>query len=123
LYSISARPWAEIEALYLAIRPGPHRFAEMAKLVRLIANRYESRLFAATSMHTLLVTNVARWDPDYDVLRVDLEGEQIGFAHHSLPGRPPSWVRVTEAAAQQAFEQLERFVAAHGWINRIPDPA
>ncbi|MBB4638732.1 hypothetical protein [Longimicrobium terrae] len=119
MYRIQARPWAEVEALFLAIRPGPHHFAEMAALVRLIAARYEGRLFASASMHALLIANVAEWDPDHDVLRIDLEGERIRFAHHSMPGRPPTWVRHAEGDARAAFDLLERFVSAH-WLIHLP---
>lgn len=120
MYSLEARPWADIEAMYLAIRPGPHRFSEMVRLVRMIADRYDGRLFAATSMHTLLVANTARWDSDHDVLRINLEGERIRFAHHAMPGRRPTWIRFTEADGRAAFEQFERFVAAQRWVVSIP---
>lgn len=108
---------AELEALFLAIRPGPHRFAEMAGLVRLAAARYEGRLFASASMHTLLIANVDEWDPGHDMLRIDLEGERIRFAHHSMPDRRPTWVRYADADARAAFDRLERFASAHWLIN------
>jgi hypothetical protein len=122
MYRIQARPWAEVEALFLAIRPGPHRFAEMAGLVRLVAAGYGGRLFASASMHTLLIANVAEWDADHDVLRIDLEGERIRFAHHSMCSQPPTWVRYAEADGRAAFARLERFVSRH-WLVAPPDPA
>jgi len=115
MYRIRARPWAEVEAWFLAIHPGRHRFGEMVKLVRRIAEHYDRRLFASTSMHTLLIANVSEWDPDHDVLRIDLDGDRIRFAHHSLPHRPPGWVRFTEADAEAAFDRLERFASRH-WL-------
>ncbi len=116
---MQARPWADVEALFLSIRPGPGHFTAMAGLVRLTGERYDGRLFASASMHTLIIASAAEWDPDHDVLRIKLEDDRIRFAHHSMPYRVPSWVRYTEAEAGAAFDRLERFASRHWLVGRV----
>lgn len=113
---IRARPWAGIVAHYDAVQGGVMR--PMGRLVERIRDRYDGQLFAATSMHALLVSPAPEFDMNHDALRIEQFGDEIHFELWFVPDRAPTWKRRTPADPDAAFARFERFVEQHRWLLR-----
>jgi hypothetical protein len=117
---VKSRPWTEIAELYRSLSEKHAAFRSMQNLVEQIAeSKYSSGLFAATSMHTLLIAQTQEFDWDKEILRVSLDvhsGELIFDFQETNSNHPKyqHWIR--RCSPDEGFTRLERFLALKKWF-------
>jgi hypothetical protein len=71
---VKSKPWAEIAERYRSLSEKHAGFRSIQNLVEQIAaSKYSSGIFAATSMHTLLIAQTPEFDWDKEILRISLD--------------------------------------------------
>jgi hypothetical protein len=116
---VKSRPWAEIAERYRALSEEHAGFRSMQNLVEQIAaSKYSSGLFAATSMHTLLIAQTPEFDWDKEILRVSLDdSDELVFDFRETSSDHPKyrhWIR--RCPPEEGFSWLERFLALKKWF-------
>ena len=117
---VKSKPWAEIAERYRSLSGKHAGFSSMQNLVEQIAaSKYSSGLFAATSMHTLLIAQTSEFDWDKEILRVSLDvhsGELVFDFQETRSNHPKyrHWIR--RSPPEEGFSRLERFLALKKWF-------
>ena len=117
---VKSRPWAEIAELYRSLSEKHDAFRSMQNLVEQIAaSRYSAGLFAATSMHTLLIAQTPEFDWDKEILRVslDVHSNELVFDFQETNSNHPKyqhWIR--RCPPEEGFSRLERFLTLKKWF-------
>jgi hypothetical protein len=119
---VKSRPWTEIAELYRFLSGQRVAFRSMQNLVEQIsASRYAAGLFAATSMHTLLIAQTPEFDWDREILRVSLDFRTgaLVFDFQETGSNLPKyqhWIR--HCPPEEGFSRLERFPRAQEVVRR-----
>jgi hypothetical protein len=117
---VKRRPWTEIAELYRSLSEQHVAFRSMQNLVEQIsASKYATGLFAATSMHTLLIAQTPEFDWDEEILRVslDVHTRALVFDFQETGSNLPKyqhWIR--RCPPEEGFSRLERFLALKKWF-------
>jgi hypothetical protein len=117
---VKSRPWAEIAERYRSLSEKHAGFRSMQNLVEQIAaSKYSSGLFAATSMHTLLIAQTPEFEWDKEILRVslDVDSGTLVFDFQETGSTLPKyrhWVR--RCPPEEGFSRLEKFLALKKWF-------
>lgn len=122
---VKSRPWTEIAERYRSLSEKHAGFRSMQNLVEQIAaSKYSSGLFAATSMHTLLIAQTPEFDWDKEILRVslDVHSGELVFDLQEVNSNHPKyqhWIR--RCSPEEGFTRLERFLALKKWFVEYKD--
>lgn len=117
---VKSRPWTEIAELYRSLSEKHVAFRSMQNLVEQIsASKYSTGLFAATSMHTLLIAQTPEFDWDKEILRVSLDVHTgaLVFDFQETGSDLPKyqhWIR--RCPPEEGFSRLERFLTLKKWF-------
>jgi len=116
---IRASTWQNATERYEHLAALHPAFEPLHLLVSQIASSdYSKGLFSATSMHTLLISQVAEFDRHHEVLEINFNvGEQIfrlEYWEHPVESIK-RWTR--ECSADDGFAVFERFLQLKKWFS------
>lgn len=124
-HRVTAYPWPEIAAFFRwIVQTGGAWLAPMLELTERIAASPEGeRIWAITSMHTLLVSNTPEFETAAEVLRIDYDPRagEFAFEYVEQPNVGTRWRRRCPPA--EAFSTLQRFIHLKGWMRELPPEA
>jgi hypothetical protein len=113
---IPSKPWDSIEAFYVSLTKDAFDQQPMVDLVRHIRSAYAAnRLYAFTSMHTLIVSVNNPIEFNRDNLRIDYDSRDMTweFNYLSNPFKPAEFVR--RYPAELGIEKFDSLVKMIGW--------
>ena len=117
-YEVAARPWPEIADRFREIvRAGGTWAQPVVDLLDQVARSpHAGRLFAITSMHTLLVAGHTPFHTECEVLRIDYDAalDEFRFEYVEQPHVHTRWRKRCPPA--EAFGGLEHLARMKGWI-------
>lgn len=117
-YEVSGHPWPEIAEFFGEIVSSGGAWVQpMLDLVEQVArSRHAERLFAITSMHTLLVAGHSPFTTGCEVLRIDYDPYRgdFGFEYVEQPYVQTRWRK--RCAPADAFGALEHLARMKGWL-------
>jgi hypothetical protein len=115
---VTARPWSGIAGFFRGIVDGGGEWARpMLTLVEQIgASPYADRLFAITSMHTVIVAAAAPFHMSTEVLRIDHDHVRGDFALEFVeqPYATTCWSK--RSSPDQALGAVLHLARMKGWI-------
>lgn len=121
-YEVAGRPWPEIADFFREIvRSGGTWAQPIADLVEQVARSpHADRLFAITSMHTLLVAGHTPFHTGCEVLQIEYhpDANEFHFEYVEQPHVHTRWRKRCPPA--QAFGGVEHLARMKGWIPSAP---
>lgn len=115
---IKAKSWENVVDFYAAFALVNLQHEPMHLLVSQIAvSDYAQDLFPATSMHTLLISQVAEFERRHEILEINFNGvdQQFHFQYWEHPNVKKRWMKVSNAS--EGFSTFERFLKLKKWFT------
>ena len=109
-------PWTEIEKHYISLNDHGWAHDRLLELVRHIQSNYTAnRLFACTSLDTLIISADEDIERRKDTLHIDFEREtqKWKFQYFAQPYKEPEFVRQYEA--ELGVDKFDNFIKMIGW--------
>ena len=122
MQEVRSRPWVDIVRFYRELEEKHGlRLDGMLQLVQSIAaSRYAAGLHAATSMHSLMVSQSPVFEHLREMLLVEPKDDRLVFTYFEHPYALPRWT--TSCAPEDGFSTLEHFVLdlKKWWVEYPP---
>lgn len=120
MYKVKSRSWPEILRFYrsMANEHGHNWLIPMAELVEQIGTAdYARKVYGATSHAQLRVSYLPEFDPDKEVLNVDLDPKSGQFEFEYQETASPLYKRWKKTcSADEAFPAFNRFLKLKKWF-------
>lgn len=119
---VEAHPWEEIAEFFRGIVRAGNPWAQptLALVEQVMRSPHRERLFAITSMHTLVVSGNTPFHLGWEVLRIDYDMHQGEF-HFEYVEQPHLLTRWRKRCAPaEALGALEHLGRMKGWLPVPP---
>ncbi|MDQ3567301.1 MAG: hypothetical protein M3397_04370 [Actinomycetota bacterium] len=111
-----ASSWKEIVEFYTRFASVNQQCHPMRQFVsQVAASKYAEAIFPKTSMHTLIVSQVAEFEWNREILKIDCSEQEFHFEYFEQPNVEQRWAK--ECCATEGFSAFERSLALKKWFT------